>query len=68
MDLQNNASFSSYGRFAYLECHCSFFRTVTVRNVLAPEVTLGKVFAMSSKIVSVRSETCPCSVATLLSS
>ena len=30
-------------RFAYLECHCSLFRTV-------------------------RSKTCPCSVATLLSS
>ncbi len=25
MDLQNNASFSSYGRFAYFECHIVAF-------------------------------------------
>ena len=29
VDLQNNASFSSYAySFAYLECHCSLFRRV----------------------------------------
>ncbi len=35
MDLQNHSSFSSYSyKFAYLECHCSLFRTV--RSKVSP--------------------------------
>ncbi len=35
VDLQNNASFSSYAySFAYLECHCSLFRRARSQTCL----------------------------------